>query len=463
MSELNSLNIPDAASLFASGKSLKEGDVREQFFVPVTNALESLDGRAVGKSDVLLDWTKKLITGEALGTEGRWKFEFAGSITPSTAFTATYTTVTTILRSYGVTFPQTWGTRDRIEPEFFGVIFGDSGTPYKSHCVANVYGSNDDVYIHPKHGDVRSDFTVGNTYPVYVFQEATDPADQQTGDLDVKEYFLGSGRTSVADMNAITGGIGNFCTLNAGYWDGPNWKSQLLGDTTPRGGQLELKQSRKDAGGAFTVEVLNATGGWQLYTSGDWAAGQYKTARDPVKNTVLVNVTQSFAALGYSSEADMLANSAVRVEYKTKARRLRPYDLPLNPLVIGDIRDMYGVEIAQLVSEFIGDVTTNASTLSSVFPVTSIAMREANHYIRFAYYDPALAVPSRGVVTLPLLIQLGGTLHIAFPFTEIVPDVDSGATGKAVDALANYVVTTTDDNGNTVLCGCMGYDTGIAV
>jgi hypothetical protein len=428
---------------------------------------------------VLRTETNKLISGEAQGTEGRWKCVFVGSVTPTEVTIGTIVgSLGTRLRDENTQVLKDYGNFELINPDYKHFTIGDSGAPYQGTFANSDYSSVRAIQLHPKHGDVTADFTTGNTYPVFVFQESSDPADQQTGNLDVVEYFLGNNKTDTASVNTITGGVGSYATLNVGHWDGPNWQSQLLGDVGVTSHVISVKASRKFIDNIYNLNcsVRRADGDYQSFSLGDWAhvtATQYGWAGDNMKNIFHINITDSYAALGYTSEADMLANSVVKVEYKTKARRVRPIANPTNVRMLGDVWYANGYapfQGADLVSELIGGVPVGG-TINVMW--AKIRTYEVNSYVWGDLFNRNLShvavVPNSGstnpaVKALSGLYESGGTLRVAMWFKELVYDSVAGSWGDdGKIPVVDNVVTTTDDNGNVVLCGTYGWDTGIPV
>jgi hypothetical protein len=489
-------NARDAAEAFAEGhhNALTNRDASDAHPIAAITGLQSaLDSVPVldaeGKlaelvlpkyakdlDSVLRTETNRLISGEAQGTEGRWLCVFVGSVTPTEVTIGTIVgNLGTRLRDENTQVLKDYGDFELINPDHKHFTIGDSGVPYQGHFANSDYSSIRAIQLHPKHGDVRSDFTTGNTYPVFVFKESSGPADQQTGDLDVIEYFLGNNKTDTASVNAITGGVGSYATLNAGYWDGPNWQSQLLGDVPVFGSGTAqvrinpIKLSRTYIGTPVT-QVRKNDGSWQTASVGDALSGG-TVFWNATENRCSLNIS-NYASLGYSSEADMLDNSAVRVEYKTRARRVRPIANPAGLTVLGHVfvgNGFADYQEASLIYELINGVPVGG-TANAVW--TSLRSYEYSSYTTRRLFNRNLthtvvapnSTANPAVKALWGLYESGGTLHIAIWSKELVYDSVAGSWGDdGKIPVVDNVVTTTDDNGNVVLCGTYGWDTGIPV
>lgn len=264
--------------------------------------------------------------------------------------------------------------------------------------------------------------------------------------------------------------VGSYGELNVGYWDGKVWKRQLLGDLKILAdGSIPLKLGNKykpqpHAG----IEVRKADGAWQTYTLGD-VREQFKWGRRDAYNVYYISVRASYAALGYSSEADMLANSAVRVLYQTKTRVWRPCQSAAPALVASD--EVFFPNLAgsgwgaHLCADLINNVPVasqswinGATVLKTSYQAgaegkrVEVSTYSSDNELARGASNPACAVRF-------MLSSIGGTLHMVCHFKELIYDKNWGD-NSYIDS-KDYVVTTTDDNGNVVLCGCMAYDTEI--
>lgn len=433
-------------------------------------ALAAVSGEIVAqdRNAVLNDAVKALITGTAVGTEGRWRLAAVESVTPTSFnFMNDGAGNRTGVIDTNVSLPA-FGYSGWIDPRIRGVIFGDSGSGYE---VFNIVGCN--VRIHPKHGDVRADFTAGITYPVFVFQESPEPVDQMTGDLEVTEYFLGSGRCDAAGVQNIIGGVGSEAVVNVGYWKGKDWQSQLLGDAKSlANNHLGLKLSRKNRG-IWGVEFLDASGGWvDGIRSVEWDSTVLGYTQYLVGNEILLNVAQSYAALGYASEPDMIAHSAVRVKYTTKARMLRPRDFT-NGVVSYEsgVRMIQSEDIAkggQVVVDALGNVPVASGDWHHKVGLWRSVWNISTPTDGISYHVPEghpryTILPAAGFFFV--LFAEGDTYKVGVLFKELALG-DAGGHDWGDDGripIASNIITTTDDNGNVVLTGCMEYDTGVPV
>ena len=559
--------------------------------------------------EILHEQVNKLISGTAVGTEGKWKLTLAGNITINTknySVNGYGMGAVSYIYNSAIIGTRRAGSLDYVSERVTGFVIGDSGQTYELCSVWYIPESNEvrDVFIHPKHGNVIFDFTIGTTYHFYLFEESTAPEDQQTGELDVVEYFTGSmhfnraelyfpvlsgvvtyaadaygldtsctisgnritttalgfnfslgasvlkndntglagkkvrikfntasvldkvwlryydtsdslqalyhdivpagdysqeyplpadvkslshvtiqSKTpsfSVTDLsivletdNSLTDipSVDSHSTLNVGFWNGKNWQSQLLSDCSvgSDGVAYEFKLARKTIGTSNAtmvdkVEVLKADRTWQTY-SPKWPTVQFNYSGSTQFNLIGINVVNSYTALGYSSEADMLLNAAVRVTYKAKARRLRPCSYASNPLaeqVVVSVSNsaLVGTEVVQ---ELTGNVPIKNTTLTRYAGIYFKTIREPYAYIKDVTYNTDIGLwtdAPNAVAYCAQLRAIGGKLWVVFAFKELVYDGDWGDSGWFTMAVPN-VVTTTDDNGNAIMTGNMWYDTGI--
>jgi len=156
---------------------------------------ENAAGGSIGNV-FLNDELSDTINGNLTGSEGKRKCVLVSTLIPNSITHVSGTAGSyTILFNASVSADTFYGSFDKINIEYDYYVRGDSGTYYQGFFAAS--RSSDDavrtIQIHPKHGDVTSDFTVGNTYPLYIFQESTAPADIQTPNVDIKEFCIGNG------------------------------------------------------------------------------------------------------------------------------------------------------------------------------------------------------------------------------------------------------------------------------
>ncbi|WP_027179451.1 hypothetical protein [Maridesulfovibrio bastinii] len=427
-------------------------------------AVQGMPEFANDEEAILRKFVNDLISGVTKGIEGRWKCVERISIVPSYIG---YNTVGGVTENTYLIGETAFGSLNIGDQKTFdlrhkGFVGGNSGEFYE--VLGKRASPSPILRLHPKHGDVLADFTAGNTYPVIVFQESTDSADQMEGDLDHVEIFKGS-NVALADIF----NVGDYAVYNPGYWNGKSWKSQLLGDVDVTSGYIVLKGGRKSTAlGSSTlgvVSVRRSDGLWQKYNN-TGATAPLGAGFIASENAFYVNVSESYDILGYTSEADMLVNCVIEVRYNTKARRVRPIANPSGVKVLGDVwlSNVYvesqGATLAYELGCFVPTGTqffNRRGLFKKQNPVTEMLL-----YYIYGTSDGLLTTSSpNGAVALLGLYESGGTYHIALWSKELIYDTDWGDDGK-INVVDN-VVTSTDLNGNVVLAGCYGYDTGQAV
>lgn len=265
----------------------------------------------------------------------------------------------------------------------------------------------------------------------------------------------------------------NRAVLNVGYWKGKNWQSQLLYDATSYENGRRFKLSRKSIGAnnatmVDTLEVMKADKTWQIFTPA-YPTGKFQWAGDTEGNTVLVNTKHSYVSLGYVSEEDMLLNSAVRIMYKTKARCMRSAQSEAESVAISEEVFFPNLAHADRGPYLCSDLINNAPVAPhSWLATTGAKISYSTHgpkgrRLDVTHYTPhselARGATNPACAVRFMLSPVSGTLHLVGHFKEMIHDADWGDSGTLESR--NDVVTSTDDNGNVVLTGCMSYNTGI--
>ncbi|NJB66682.1 hypothetical protein GGQ74_000322 [Desulfobaculum xiamenense] len=263
--------------------------------------------------------------------------------------------------------------------------------------------------------------------------------------------------------------VGDDAVLNPAYWEGKTWKSQLLGDAIFSASIVGLKLARKKFGNAMAVEFLTADRTWLASPKCVWPPSGVGHTEDDVQNKIFFDAGQVYAALGYASAEDMRLNSAVRVRYKTRARVLQPIHYPYTPVVVPwhalYVNGSAEPTVAQFAWNLINSVQTFNSNATRRYAAKRIDVREPTQYVGKVYVDGIVrdgAANDNAVLLHVHLYAQGGTYRVGVLFSELVIDNTRLGFGGLLSAISN-VITKIDDNGNTVLCGYMSYDTGIAV
>lgn len=277
-------------------------------------------------------------------------------------------------------------------------------------------------------------------------------------------------------LSKILPAIGAYGTLNAGFWYGKNWKSQLLGD-------LELDSTSTFAsvklGRKCTISSntsFNKNGSLHIRGKNGWI--KYNINGDPNtawcanwdfdNNQMQFNVANSLARSGYASIKEMLQYSAVKIEYQAKARVFRPSEDVYNMTAADDKVYLFGGSreggIPTILYDTVGTVPTEQQgsnvnwtrLMLGVSNAGQVNMGELIYKKRSVRYglSNAAAVYYR-------LGYKGGKVIFEKRFKELILDSDWGDNLKITNFGSDYITTTTDDNGNVILQGVVSYNTGI--
>ncbi|MBI9110009.1 hypothetical protein [Maridesulfovibrio ferrireducens] len=255
--------------------------------------------------------------------------------------------------------------------------------------------------------------------------------------------------------------------LNTGYRGADGlWVNQLLGNlVSPSTGIRRLKLDKKAA---------TPTGYYALNSTGSYVDISANCTFNSPGNYVDINISALWSPLGYTSEADMLANSAIRLEYKTRARVFRPAANPQRVKVLSDVyyaNDHYGSFSNYLTGDLTGNVHTGTSApLDFATKVSSYNLTTAGYLGQWGYplRHGITALSSFsckvGIKFIFGLFEKAGTYHVCVWFCELIWDAVAGNWGDdGIIWIVDNVLYKIDLNGHAVKCGCMSFDTGIPV
>lgn len=275
-------------------------------------------------------------------------------------------------------------------------------------------------------------------------------------------------------VDSILGGANTYATLNVGYWKGKDWQSQLLSDSIHSGAIVGLKLDRKKSGETQLVEILDSKGQWKQSPRAYWPPAGMNHTEDDSQNKIFLDTAQTYATLGYASKEEMLLNSAVRVTYKTKARVLRPMVWPRG--IFTRLDRVYLLSTASIYSgvkmleDMVGSVATvsgsqninwAACTIGADIFRNSPTRRSLIGHLNYEPTPPRYPEPN-SCACLAVLYEDNSKLFIGFYFKELILDGDWGDSSRfLIVSDQNGIMTTTDDNGNVALTGCVSFDTGI--
>ena len=435
-------------------------------------ALQSVTGAGVDVDSLFRDQLNRLISGKLAGTGGEWECTHIGEITPDTVeFNTTYDVGnTTGIKNLAIArngsggwLPQQYLTNlNRLESDFCGVIYGNSKC-YKIYCAAVLAGSAVcwRIQVHPQCGDVRADFTAGTAYRFVLFRRSGDVAKQHTGEYTQPEYFVGN---NVTEMPFAVGDSALLNPVRLGemtlYGTGVSRRlgNMILSDKFARIDRVVVYSKNRST--SYTLTAGDATLPGEFFVSSP-------------ENRASPNISQ-LSAWGYSSEQDFLDNGCIRVYAVYFMPRLKPYAIPAARFVVPPeklhmlqtSRIEYG---ANLITELLGKVPTKYSSYNNAGPFTRSTFENGRAVATWLYLDSEVRPRYNGefatvAMTAGAYVH-DGTLQLCIIFKELLYDTEANSWNADSGALefADYSKTTTDDNGNVILCGCMGFDTGIAI
>ncbi|MBI9112238.1 hypothetical protein [Maridesulfovibrio ferrireducens] len=208
-------SIPDVAAL--------QSTLNDKANVNHGHDVSEITGVLGDVQSIFNDKVLKAISGQINGIEGPFKTEVISTIENiSDLFIDTgYGPVCTGLAGNGDGSGITYGSYFVLSEQIKGVLFGDSGSPYVvTGAIMSTDGTVKDLRLHPDHGNVLAEFTLGSTYPVIIARESLEPAEQQPGVRDVVEYLIG-GKTNTAESNTTPASISVPDILTADGWVTP--------------------------------------------------------------------------------------------------------------------------------------------------------------------------------------------------------------------------------------------------
>ena len=264
---------------------------------------------------------------------------------------------------------------------------------------------------------------------------------------------------------------------------GENGESLLPVDkgivTDGRGCTNAIKLSRKSLeASVYKVLVSKKDGSWQEYLHG-YEANANAYSINTTSNVIFVNITNSYSALGYSSEQEMLDLMKVLVFYETKANFLElgscqnsQYHVSQQvlhlgkPFVSASWYQWYG---NILIQNLINKVSTNGDgdiyvPLNYDFDKLNIQnySNYNNPYLSdwddnvIKTTDPAINTTYSGptVKAFTFLTKHNNRAYLYFVFKELKYDSDSSSWGDDNKfQIVDKGSTTTDTNSNVVLIG----------
>lgn len=361
---------------------------------------------------VARDTITKALAG-TIGEEGAYDVTGMASGTISSTPTTTDFGVT----STRVTFSAdlglgTVGLASSIDVETKGNLLVTGG-PYEV-----VYVSGADAYLHPKHG------TVTPTGTAVVQVQVEDTANQASGAQTRTEYFLGSERDTIAEIETVIGGSApQDGAINVGYFDDGSWNSMLLDDAIFNAAAFGFRLERKLIA-ITSVSVLNSAGAWVDYTEAT-AGTQYTYDVLINDNEILVNKENSFSPLGYTSEAEMRNNSAVRIIYTHAPRAARPASRieSLADFPMAFYSNSAG-GAANLVYLGTQEIPTDSQVFIDEAVVTSRRQGSVNNAIDNILHSRVnpKSVGGNGMVWTYSLVDLGTNYGVQIHFKEVVSE-----------------------------------------
>ncbi|MBI9113172.1 hypothetical protein [Maridesulfovibrio ferrireducens] len=266
-------------------------------------------------------------------------------------------------------------------------------------------------------------------------------------------------------------------TLNTGFFDEGNKKiSQSLGNLQYWASDLDavgIKHGSKITVRGYTYG-RSASGNLVRYGS-SWPTTELTLAPANAENVTIANIADSYSALGYTSKDELISKGGFKLEYKTRARSLRPATNPNEVLSVGDVyytNEHYSQHGNILAGNLTGNVHTGTTLPTSLLSKV-ISYNKASENNKFGLWDTDIihnigvlshSSSKRALKCISGTVNVGGIIHQYVWFKELVWDEAAGNWGDdGRFQIKDNVVTVLDLNGHAVLCGCMSRTTGIPV
>ena len=277
-------------------------------------------------------------------------------------------------------------------------------------------------------------------------------------------------RTAVQSVEKLTGefSVGDYGTLNTGYWNGTEWVSNFLSDVPVSAGRVVLKlDSKFKTVGKIKARAKDGT--WHTLIYGDSTVAKGWTVSS-LSNAVYINIADSYGVLGYGSMAEMLDQTLITVEYVSRARVWRPIEMPREFVALSSkVYFLCTNQISSgacMVSDLIDYVPTQTDSLNvnwtvlergaDIFRVSPLRVAPVGYH-NYIPFNPRYVEP-RSVVFMHGLYKEGGTLRMAVMFKELVHSGEDWGDNNRFDTI-DFITTTTDEHGKVVTCGTVVSDT----
>lgn len=362
----------------------------------------------------------RAIAGEIRGWEGEWEIVEVGDMDDNAESLETDFGETSTTLRHNVEIGAVFGVATYIDDSIKIFIEGNSNwyaCIYKKHSSGYTY-----FYLHPKHGDVRSDFTGSNTYKYVVAQRRDRP------------------RKTLLHCDII-GDPANYPALFAdiGFAGVPLIVSETGASLLPDGSTKDFKASRKFADIKMVL----------IYDS---SAGTFTRDSGPEGTTAqadnLVNLT-----------ANLPADDLALVFYECEGN---PYALADNAEVLNPDQALaLNHHVTQFVSHLITKVGAGAAgqpyvqqgkKVEDYSRYTTDGIFDASSSYRPVHSAFTLSAQAPAAKGLPYLTRENNQLYLQFIFKEMRYTSAAWQDDEKFD-ITDDNTTTTDDDGNVILVG----------
>lgn len=303
------------------------------------------------------------------GWEGEWKFvESVSGTLDAETYTSTghgTTKVGLFFNGESLYGTASYGEATWVSPDDLMLVEGDSKYYICVRSVDN--GVDTTIYLHPWYGDVRGDFTISNTYKILIAQRQTTKfkahcRTEIIGDPASTDY-------PAVDMYAVP----NLVDMSDNTKDATTSDSQLpthRATAATYAGCKDFCLGKKINTYTNIARVLVsddpvASGYTEFVYQANPASTANKWGFTAATNEIHINFTQSFAGLGYASEADMIAQCHILVQYEADGNM---FELASNSayLKLGEAAAMNTNNItygAKVISDLLNKISINSTAI----------------------------------------------------------------------------------------------------
>lgn len=383
------------------------------------------------------------IAGNLRGEEGVWSIVENGTIDND----AEYYTDT----NWGETVTRIVDTSGELGSQYGGAYIDDTikiflqGDSKYYECIYKYLVTGETrLYLHPRYGDVRADFTGSSTYRYIVAQRS----DTKTANTLLHCDIIGDPANYPYD---------NYMGTPLLIEDDKDGTSLLPADVSLQAGVYKTFKLSRKSSDIKEIYFKANDGTWHqgVHNESVNTALSYAKTTWSSTNTIGFNWNLSYSVLGYASEANMDSNVVILVFYETAANALT---LTVNTEVLahGPVVSGHARTYPYLLHDLIGKAAIGDYWPLSRQPLTSYAINPAGNewHTSHALNHAAMAVWTTNnpqYKAVPFMTREYNKLYAQFVFKEMIYDADLGDNGQFDEV--DYCLTEADDNSNVVITG----------